>query len=501
MNNNQPYDVVFEVDNNKAYIRHINENAIYKILSLISRATRFENPEADYLIKSGYQCARYIKLFNERYMHFPVGLTNLVSTILMENNFHKIKIIDNRPKINYNQQKLQRFFDMVPFSLRPYQMEAVNAAIESSIGGFSMATGSGKSLIFLSMVNAFDFERILIIVNLASLAEQHYKLFKDVLGEDQVGMVGAQNNDTSKPITIAVINSLYNSVTGDSKKQFTKWLKEVDCLVLDEYHHSASMMYRKVLRKCSNAKRKWGLSATAFRKYDDDLYMESFVGDVVYRMDTSTLIEQGWLAKANIIIDDMGEDCPKVRRGAWAKVYKKAIVEYDLLLSKTADWVKFFYERGLKTIVFVDHLPHGEKLKSVSIGHHICHERHIEFVHGRMPLSQRNENFDRFRNGDLQVLALTSLGNEGLDFPEGDVGINACGGDSPVVATQRLGRILRKRKQQGEIDIDPNRHQKVYYVDFIHRQNIWLHTHSINRINIYNQERAIPIYVKRETAA
>jgi len=488
-------DISLKVKNNKTFVTNIKLDAYQDILKIIGNETKFYDPNKENLLKQGYTLSPYVKLFNEKYKTFPSGLTNHVCTAIYNAGFRNIEIEDERTKVDHDEARLASFIQGMPFVPRDYQNEALQAGIDNACGGFSMATGSGKSLIMGLLSNAYKFNRMLIVIDLSSIAYQHVKFYKNLVGEDNVGMIGDGNYEFDKPFTIAIVKSLYEKNRSKDKRQnkfMKEWLAGVDGLILDEYHHSASKMFRTIIRRCTNTGCRWGFSATAFRKYDDDLYLEGHVGNVIYNMSTSELIERGWLADASIMVYNM----PAAGIGGdhWTEVYQNAIVDFEPLNIDIVKRARFFYERGLQFIIFVDRLEHGYKIKQMITESKKLHEDHYEFVHGKIKTDQREEIFDAYRSGDLRGLLITKLGNEGLDFPEADAAINACGGDSPVATVQKLGRILRKRKDPGAVDIDPNKHQKVYYVDYLHRQNKYLSAHSFGRLGVYYSEPALTVH-------
>jgi DNA excision repair protein ERCC-3 len=90
---------------------------------------------------------------------------------------------------------------------------------------------------------------------------------------------------------------------------------------------------------------------------------------------------------------------------------------------------------GKKTLIFCDWLDQGEDLSE---------EYDIPFISGETDFEDREEYFEEFREGDLDRMIVSRIGDEGLDLPNAEVGIVMSGqGGSRRQATQRAGRVMR----------------------------------------------------------
>ncbi|MGH2412526.1 MAG: helicase-related protein, partial [Microcystaceae cyanobacterium] len=67
------------------------------------------------------------------------------------------------------------------------------------------------------------------------------------------------------------------------------------------------------------------------------------------------------------------------------------------------------------------------------------------------PVKERHEILTRFREGDYKILVASHVLNEGVDVPDARVAIIISGTGSVREYVQRLGRILRKGKQQHKL--------------------------------------------------
>ena len=90
-------------------------------------------------------------------------------------------------------------------TLRPHQQSAYNSWVENgTIGTVKAPTGSGKSIVGLYPIQ-LNSDSIWIIVHTVALQEQWSEWLKKI--DVEHGLLGNGFNDTTKPVTIAIINS------------------------------------------------------------------------------------------------------------------------------------------------------------------------------------------------------------------------------------------------------------------------------------------------------
>jgi DNA excision repair protein ERCC-3 len=71
----------------------------------------------------------------------------------------------------------------------------------------------------------------------------------------------------------------------------------------------------------------------------------------------------------------------------------------------------------------------------------------IPLITGKTPVKQRERLFQQLRDGELDVLAISKVGNFSIDLPDVNVAIQISGSfGSRQEEAQRLGRILRPKR-------------------------------------------------------
>ena len=90
--------------------------------------------------------------------------------------------------------------------------------------------------------------------------------------------------------------------------------------------------------------------------------------------------------------------------------------------------------KGSKIIIFTQYKSQAEK---------IAEKTGALLLHGDLDSRTRKAILDKFKSMDKGVLVVTTLGDEGLDLPDVNVGILASGTSSSRQFIQRLGRLVR----------------------------------------------------------
>lgn len=118
-------------------------------------------------------------------------------------------------------------------TLRNYQKEAVKTFLKEKRGVILSPTGSGKTLMAISVINHFPKSRALFIVHTKTLLKQTLTEFKKFFKSKEIGVVGDSEKDLSKRITIGMIQSLHRMLKSKDL-ELKKFLIEVEVIVTDE---------------------------------------------------------------------------------------------------------------------------------------------------------------------------------------------------------------------------------------------------------------------------
>ena len=181
---------------------------------------------------------------------------------------------------------------------RKYQVETVFRALKEYRKTIVSPTGSGKSLMIYAICRYLKSigKRTLIVVPSKSLVEQMAKDFVDY-GWDASNVhkiYQGHSLDTSAPVTVTTWQSVY----GLDKK----WFRQFDGVIGDECHQFKSKSLQGIMKKCPDAKWRYGFTGTLDGKQVHKLMLEGLFGPVYRTTSSSDLMEKGFLAKLNVEI-------------------------------------------------------------------------------------------------------------------------------------------------------------------------------------------------------
>jgi len=337
-----------------------------------------------------------------------------------------------------------------PLTLRPYQVEAVQAVYHhlrqrDDNPVVVCPTGAGKSLIMATICrDAVDRwgGRVLILAHVKELLEQTANTLRRVAPDLDIGVysAGLNSRDTEHPIIVAGIQSVYKRACE---------LDAFDIALVDEAHRIAidgESTYRQFLADAKTINpniRVVGLTATPFRLKGGWIAREDhLLNHVCYEISVKELIAQGYLcplksragkSKANL-------DGLHIRAGEFiASEVEAAMDQYTLVQSACEEIIELTRDRR-SVLIFTSGVQHGK--------HVAGHIRRISgqdcgFVCGETPGLEREGTLHRFKSGDLKYLANVNVLTTGFDAPNIDCVVLLRPTNSPGLFYQMVGRGFR----------------------------------------------------------
>lgn len=308
--------------------------------------------------------------------------------------------------------------------LRPYQLEAVNAAIEALKAGDTtlivMPTGTGKTIVFAHVLAHFAGRRGLVLAHREELIrqavekiEQATDLKADVEMAEEQSYGGAffEHSD----VVVSTIQT-QNSGRRLGKRMYKFDPKDFGLAVIDECHHAPAKSYQNVVDyyRTNPSLKVLGVTATPDRK--DEKALGQVFGSVAYVYEIQDAIRDGWLVpiQQRVVAVD-GLDFSEIRTtagdlngGELARVmeYEKNLHEIVGPTLELAD--------GRKTLLFAASVAHAERLCEIF-------NRHVpgcaRFVYAKTPKDERRELFRDYKSGKFQILCNVGIATEGFDEP------------------------------------------------------------------------------------
>lgn len=402
----------------------------------------------------------YTHLFDVRWQTFPRGYLAEVEAIL------SIEEIDYTVSAGAYPSYRHLPLEWIGPELYDYQNAAVDMALEFKRGVIALPTGTGKTVTALHVIKEVELPTV-ILVSRKELMDQWERNIEECLALNgnvpemplglRVGKIGEGINEPTD-LTVAMVQTV--------TKRDPDELKRFGLLILDESHHTAADVLSWFTKRVS-APHLLGLSATPWREDGRDKELKGCIGSIIFQRTISDMIEDGYLARPTIEIRTVPRD--RYTAGDYASIYTDYIVTNEDRNTLIVDSAHFAHKKK-QVYVHVKRIEHGDHLASTIPG--------AEFIYGKTKRDVRRDTLDRFRKGKLRVLVSTLLG-EGVDIPNMEVLILACGGKSALATIQTIGRVLRVTTEKKEVTI----------VDF-KDQAQYLYEHYQARREVYDREPA-----------
>lgn len=366
-----------------------------------------------------------------------------------------------------------------------HQEIAVKTFLEKEHGILAMATGTGKTITAMKIINKlFDsgkIRRVVITMYGNDLLDQwaiqirenyknkqinyHYasqKMMKDFVmhPDDSILILSRDSRNLSRLL------DLFDRLPGDYRND--------TLFVFDEVHGAGSNTFVENLSgRLSPYRYRLGLSATPEREYDEagNDFLLNEIGEVIFEFTLQNAIQKGILCEFNYIplpyVLTEEEKLKKRKIIAAFNAQKKnggsvdekelftqlALVnktavnkleEFEVLISQRPELLK-------KCIIFVQTMEYGAKLQDILV-------RHSDKYHTYYADDEKI-NLENFSAGKIDCLLTCKKVSEGIDISSVANIILFSSDHSKLVTTQRIGRALRLDRDSPE--------KKATVVDFV----------------------------------
>ncbi|MEA2531970.1 MAG: hypothetical protein QOG89_3614, partial [Thermomicrobiales bacterium] len=313
--------------------------------------------------------------------------------------------------------------------------------------------------------------RTLVVAPTIDLLHQWRAALSERLGFplEEIGIVGGGKR-TVRDLTV---------ITYDSAAMPHRRLDGFGLLVVDEVHHLPARAYRSIAGKV-NAPFRLGLSATPERSDDGHEALDHLVGPIVYRKSAAELSRDQHIAaytEKRLFVDLTADE--RLRYDQLMAEYKWYLATHRAFLGGRPEtlFVELIRRSGqdpaARSALRAHHqarliaLNADAKLAKVAelLAKHqsdkvivfseynamvdILSERLLlPAITYRTPLPERRRVLDRFRAGDYAKLVTGRVLNEGVDVPDANVAIVVSGSSATREYIQRLGRVLRPKREK-----------------------------------------------------
>lgn len=331
-----------------------------------------------------------------------------------------------------------------------------------------LATGLGKTFVAAEAVRRWAQLRTvrgLVLAHTNELVYQLERAFWPLLLPSQETLVwnGVERPSSDdlrrSPFVFACIDSVAAAVERGEE------LPGFDLLIVDECHHAAAGMYKKVIAASgagtADGPFLLGLTATPWR--GDDANLEELFGPPTVSIDLVTGMRRGFLANVDYRVYTSNIDWQRLSSLRGSRFTPKAI-NRALFISEWDDGVVHTLQKvwdeqpSPRAIVFCGTIDHALQMRDRINALGFCSAEAIfSAASGRVSMKpwERNRILADFDEGKVGIVCAVDIFNEGLDVPDVNILVFQRVTHSRRIFIQQLGRGLRLAPgKKGVIVID-----------------------------------------------
>ncbi|MFV0462438.1 MAG: DNA repair helicase XPB [Nostocoides sp.] len=321
------------------------------------------------------------------------------------------------------------------WSLRPYQVEAIEGFWHGGSGVIVLPCGAGKTLVGAGVMARSETTTLILVTNTVSARQWREELLRrTTLTEDEIGEYSGARKEI-RPVTIAT----YQVLTTKRKGAYTHLdlldARDWGLVLYDEVHLLPAPIFR--MTADLQARRRLGLTATLVREDGRESDVFSLIGPKRYDAPWKDIEAQGYIAPADCV--EVRVTLPEGERMTYAVAEPED--RYRLASSSPVKIpvVQALVSRhtGDPTLII------GQYLDQL---HDIAERLGADLITGESSVPERERLLGAFRAGEVGLLVVSKVANFSIDLPEATVAIQVSGTfGSRQEEAQRLGRVLRPK--------------------------------------------------------
>ncbi|PPL19723.1 DNA repair helicase XPB [Microterricola pindariensis] len=322
------------------------------------------------------------------------------------------------------------------WALRDYQQKAVDNFFAGGSGVVVLPCGAGKTLVGAGAMATAKTNTLILVTNTVSARQWRDELLRRTsLTPEEIGEYSGQVKEV-KPVTIAT----YQILTAKRKGEYAH-LALLDAMdwglvVYDEVHLLPAPVFK--LTAELQARRRLGLTATLVREDGRESDVFSLIGPKRFDAPWKEIEAQGFISPANCY--EVRIDLPQHERLSYAAAADDERYRLASTAPAKLGVVKQLVARhpGERILVIGQYLDQIDELSDALRAPKIT---------GATPVDEREQLFQAFREGSIEVLVVSKVANFSVDLPEATVAIQVSGSfGSRQEEAQRLGRLLRPKE-------------------------------------------------------
>ncbi len=342
-----------------------------------------------------------------------------------------------------------------PFTLRPYQQEAVDATIKhfrksNEAAVIVLPTGAGKSLVIAELARLAR-RKILVLTHVKELVEQNHAKYQSYGLTGGIFSAGLKRRESEHQVTFASVQSV--------SANLDQFQHEYSLIIIDECHRVSgedTSQYQRIieqLREKNPALKVLGLTATPYRLGMGWIYKYHYRGFVrseedkpfllcIYELPLSYMISRGFLTKPDLVDAAVAQyDFSALVQNSFGEYAEKDV---NQLLSKHQRVTRSIIEQVMElatkrkaVMIFAATVDHAKEITGY------LPVSQTALITGATDLKNRDELISRFKQRQLKYLVNVSVLTTGFDAPHVDFIAILRPTQSVSLYQQIVGRGLR----------------------------------------------------------
>jgi len=333
------------------------------------------------------------------------------------------------------------------FELRDYQRDAVGSfyAGGSNLGGSGVVVlpcGAGKTVVGMAVMAEVHAQTLILCTSIVAARQWRDELLdKTTLDSSLIGEYSGEQK-VVRPVTISTYQILTYRKNRQGPFQHFQLFDQGNwgLIIYDEVHMLPAPVFRAVADL--QARRRLGLTATLVREDGRENDVFSLIGPKRFDVPWKMLEAGGWIAEASCF--ELRLSLADEDRYAYAVAGSRKKFRLASTNKKKVAVVRQILEQHPNDSVLVI----GQYLDQL---HGLAEQFGAPLITGKTPNSKRQQLFDQFRRGELNLLIVSKVANFAIDLPDANVAIQISGTfGSRQEEAQRLGRILRPKNDSNQ---------------------------------------------------
>ena len=342
-----------------------------------------------------------------------------------------------------------------PFTLRPYQQEAVDATLKhfrqsDDSAVIVLPTGAGKSLVIAELARLAR-RKILVVTHVKELVEQNHAKYQSYGVQGGIFSAGLKRKENRHQVTFASVQSVAANLD--------RFQDEYSLIIIDECHRISgdeNSQYQRIieqLRQQNTGLKVLGLTATPYRLGMGWIYRYHYRGFVrseedkpfvhcIYELPLIYMINRGYLTKPDLVDATVAQyDFSALAQNRFGEYAEKDVNE---LLGKHQRVTRAIIEQVMElaierqaVMIFAATVDHAKEITGY------LPPEQTALITGATDQRERDALIQRFKQRQLKYLVNVSVLTTGFDAPHVDFIAILRPTQSVSLYQQIVGRGLR----------------------------------------------------------